>query len=96
MQGHSVGGSLGTLLALMFRHRGVLPLDRLATLYTFGAPAVFCECSSTSEGCCEEAAATEAASPKPPLPAESRDQVRVASVAIAAAAVAAAAAAAYK
>eukprot|EP00967_Tisochrysis_lutea_P115035 scaffold183898_cov23-Tisochrysis_lutea.AAC.2 len=74
MQGHSVGGSLGTLLALMFRHRGVLPLDRLATLYTFGAPAVFCECSSTSEGCCEEAAATEAASPKPPLPAESRDQ----------------------
>lgn len=63
---------MGTLLALMFRHRGVLPLDRLATLYTFGAPAVFCECGSSVGGGCGEAGA-----PQPPLPSASRDQVRV-------------------
>lgn len=38
-----MGGSLGTLIALMLCRRGVLPLSRLATLYTFGAPAVFYE-----------------------------------------------------
>ena len=41
--GHSLGGSLGTLLALMFLHRGVLPHAALSPTYTFGAPAIFCE-----------------------------------------------------
>jgi hypothetical protein len=41
--GHSLGGSLGTLLMLMYVHRGVLPISAVAPVYTFGAPAVFCE-----------------------------------------------------
>ncbi|MEW5317045.1 MAG: hypothetical protein WDW38_008376 [Sanguina aurantia] len=41
--GHSIGGSLATLLMLMYVRRGVLSQDSLATVYTFGAPAVFCQ-----------------------------------------------------
>jgi hypothetical protein len=41
--GHSLGGSLSTMLMFMYIHRGVLPLHRAAPVYTFGAPAVFCE-----------------------------------------------------
>ncbi|KAK9818157.1 hypothetical protein WJX72_007963 [[Myrmecia] bisecta] len=41
--GHSLGGSLGTLLMLMYLHRGVLPPVAIAPVYTFGAPAIFCE-----------------------------------------------------
>jgi hypothetical protein len=41
--GHSLGGSLGTLLMLMYVRRGVLPPSALAPVYTFGAPAVLCE-----------------------------------------------------
>lgn len=41
-QGHSVGGALATLLALMFVRRGVVPPAQLSTVYPFGAPAVFC------------------------------------------------------
>jgi hypothetical protein len=47
--GHSLGGSLGTLLMLMYVHRGVLSVEDIATVYTFGAPAVFCE---AGEGAC--------------------------------------------
>ena len=43
LQGHSLGGSLGTLLMMMYRHRGVLPQTAIAPVYTFGAPAIFCE-----------------------------------------------------
>lgn len=43
VQGHSIGGSLATLLMLMYVRRGVLSQDSLATVYTFGAPAVFCQ-----------------------------------------------------
>jgi hypothetical protein len=43
LQGHSIGGSLGMLLAFMYRVRGVLQPHHLATIYTFGSPAVFCE-----------------------------------------------------
>lgn len=48
--GHSLGGSLGTLLMLMFLRRGVLPPVALSPAYTFGAPAVFCE--GTEPGMC--------------------------------------------
>ena len=41
--GHSLGGSLSTLLMLMFLHRGVIPAVALAPVYTFGSPAIFSE-----------------------------------------------------
>ena len=41
--GHSLGGSLGTLLLAMFVHRGVVPINSVAPTYTFGAPAVLCD-----------------------------------------------------
>jgi Lipase (class 3) len=41
--GHSLGGSLATLLMMMFLKRGVLSAENLAPVYTFGAPAIFCE-----------------------------------------------------
>ncbi|KAL0023962.1 hypothetical protein WJX77_003641 [Trebouxia sp. C0004] len=41
--GHSLGGSLGTLLMMMYKYRGVLPQTAIAPVYTFGAPAIFCE-----------------------------------------------------
>ncbi|KAI8464073.1 MAG: hypothetical protein J3K34DRAFT_462113 [Monoraphidium minutum] len=40
--GHSIGGSMATLLALMLVSRGVLRPDQLAPTVTFGAPAIFC------------------------------------------------------
>ncbi|KAA6427145.1 MAG: hypothetical protein FRX49_02902 [Trebouxia sp. A1-2] len=50
--GHSLGGSLGTLLMMMYKHRGVLPQTAIAPAYTFGAPAIFCEgaCCSACDG----------------------------------------------
>lgn len=44
--GHSIGGSLATLLMLMFVSRGVLAPMQVAPVYTFGAPAIFCEACS--------------------------------------------------
>ena len=43
VQGHSLGGSLGTLLMMMYKYRGVLPETAIAPVYTFGAPAIFCD-----------------------------------------------------
>ncbi|XP_024375693.1 phospholipase A1 PLIP3, chloroplastic [Physcomitrium patens] len=40
--GHSLGGSLSTLLTLMLRHRGVLPLSAILPVYTFGTCGVMC------------------------------------------------------
>lgn len=51
LQGHSIGGSMATLLMLMYRIRGVLPNHSIAPVVTFGAPAVFClatVCNSAS------------------------------------------------
>ena len=53
LQGHSLGGSLGTLLMMMYKHRGVLPQTAIAPVYTFGAPAIFCEgacCAPCKDG----------------------------------------------
>lgn len=50
-QGHSLGGSLGTLLALMFVHRGVLSPEAIHPVFTFGAAAVFCEGASGCANC---------------------------------------------
>lgn len=41
--GHSLGGSLATVLMLLFVIRGVLPATAVAPVYTFGAAAVFCQ-----------------------------------------------------
>lgn len=49
--GHSLGGSLGTMLMLMFFHRGVLQSSNLAPVHTFGSPAVFCGGESCSGNC---------------------------------------------
>lgn len=49
--GHSLGGSLGTVLLLMYVHRGVLPASAISPVYTFGAPAVFCEGAGGACGC---------------------------------------------
>jgi hypothetical protein len=40
--GHSLGGSLATLLMALYVHRGVLQQHNVAPVHTFGAPAVFC------------------------------------------------------
>ena len=40
--GHSIGGSMATLLALMFVARGALRPAQLAPTVTFGSPAIFC------------------------------------------------------
>lgn len=34
---------MGTLLMMMYKYRGVLPQTAIAPVYTFGAPAIFCE-----------------------------------------------------
>ncbi|KAK9906702.1 hypothetical protein WJX75_006470 [Coccomyxa subellipsoidea] len=49
--GHSLGGSLGSLLMLMFLHRGVLPHSAVSPTYTFGAPAIFCEACGPGGTC---------------------------------------------
>lgn len=49
--GHSLGGSLGTMLMLMFFHRGILQSSNLAPVHTFGSPAVFCGGESCSGNC---------------------------------------------
>jgi hypothetical protein len=41
--GHSLGGSLGTVLMLLLVARGELRPSNIAPCYTFGAPAVFCQ-----------------------------------------------------
>ncbi|KXZ51423.1 hypothetical protein GPECTOR_12g385 [Gonium pectorale] len=41
--GHSLGGSLGTVLMLLFVVRGVLKPANISPVYTFGAPAIFCQ-----------------------------------------------------
>ncbi|KAL0054462.1 hypothetical protein WJX82_009173 [Trebouxia sp. C0006] len=46
--GHSLGGSLGTLLMMMYKYRGVLPQTAIAPVYTFGAPAIFYSASDAS------------------------------------------------
>lgn len=41
--GHSLGGSISTVLAILMVHRGLLRPSQLAPVYTFGAAACFCE-----------------------------------------------------
>ena len=43
LQGHSIGGCLAALLTLMYKRQGVLLAKNISTIYTFGAPSVFCE-----------------------------------------------------
>ena len=73
--GHSLGGSLGSLLMLMFLHRGVVPVSAISPTYTFGAPAIFCEASGPGGTC-----ALGASAPPKALP-EGRQQSSAAAVA---------------
>lgn len=50
--GHSLGGSLATLLMMMYLRRGVIGPENLAPVYTFGAPAIFCEGGEACSGDC--------------------------------------------
>lgn len=50
-QGHSIGGSMATLLALMFVSRGALRPDQLAPTVTFGSPAILCARARGNAGC---------------------------------------------
>ena len=61
--GHSLGGSLGSLLMLMFLHRGVIPISAISPTYTFGAPAIFCEASGPGGTCALAASAAPRALP---------------------------------
>ena len=60
---------MGTLLMMMFKHRGVLPATAIAPVYTFGAPAIFCDggaCSlPTSVEASEAAASSDSSSLRP-------------------------------
>lgn len=80
-QGHSLGGSLATLLLVMYLRRGVLPAVATSPTYTFGAPAVFCEggCSGHDACCPPDTDGSEVPSalfysvaPPPPLPEPTR------------------------
>lgn len=51
LTGHSLGGSLASMLMLMFLHRGVLDASHLAPVHTFGSPAVFCGGEGCSGSC---------------------------------------------
>lgn len=51
MTGHSLGGSLATVLILMLVHRGVLPPEAVGSVHTFGAAACFCEAASCGGDC---------------------------------------------
>ncbi|KAL3137117.1 hypothetical protein ABBQ32_006694 [Trebouxia sp. C0010 RCD-2024] len=62
--GHSLGGSLGTLLMMMYNHRGVLPHSAIAPVYTFGAPAIFCEGACCTP--CQDGSGLCSADPLPP------------------------------
>jgi hypothetical protein len=43
LQGHSIGGAMAVMLMIMFRRKGVLGPQQIAPVYTFGAPAIFCD-----------------------------------------------------
>jgi hypothetical protein len=63
--GHSLGGSLATLLMMMYLKRGVLSAENLAPVYTFGAPAIFCEGAAGScgiDGDCSSSASSSSSS----------------------------------
>ncbi len=73
--GHSLGGSLGSLLMLMFLHRGVLPHSAVSPTYTFGAPAIFCEACGPG-GTCAVNTGTPLALPTPRASAPASSKVR--------------------
>ncbi len=66
-----MGGSLGMLLMLMLKHRGVLRAEQVAPVYTFGAPAIFCEgggacgCSGQGQQQLQQASQQQLQAPQP-------------------------------
>lgn len=53
MTGHSLGGSLATVLVLMLVHRGVLPPKSVGSVHTFGAAACFCDAATCGGSCAD-------------------------------------------
>lgn len=50
--GHSLGGSISTILAIMMVHRKLVRPSQLSPLYTFGAAACFCEAEHVEHIAC--------------------------------------------
>lgn len=50
--GHSLGGSVATVLMLLYVSRGILPPSAAAPVHTYGAPAVFCDGATAGGGHC--------------------------------------------
>lgn len=50
--GHSLGGSISTILAIMMVHRKLVRPSQLSPLYTFGAAACFCEADHVEQIAC--------------------------------------------
>eukprot|EP00803_Ostreobium_quekettii_P009665 evm.model.scf_784EXC.4 EVM.evm.TU.scf_784EXC.4 scf_784EXC:48965-56206(+) len=63
--GHSLGGSLATVVMLMFVHRGVLPPEAVHSVFTFGGAAVFCEGAAHATDCANCALAASCELPRP-------------------------------
>lgn len=55
LTGHSLGGSLATLVSLMLHCRGVLPTGAQRPVCTFGAASVFCDSEACKNGACDMA-----------------------------------------
>ncbi|WIA12809.1 hypothetical protein OEZ85_006440 [Tetradesmus obliquus] len=61
--GHSIGGAMAVMLMIMFRRRGVLGPQQIAPVYTFGAPAIFCDGAlGTCSACVTQPDGSEACS----------------------------------
>ena len=70
--GHSLGGSLATLMMMMLAHRRPELLSSLDPVYTYGAPSVFCdECCGD---CTEQRIATRARRALEPLLSEGESE----------------------
>lgn len=50
--GHSLGGSISTILAIMMVQRKLVRPSQLSPLYTFGAAACFCEAEHVEHIAC--------------------------------------------
>ncbi|MEW5302259.1 MAG: hypothetical protein WDW36_005061 [Sanguina aurantia] len=67
--GHSLGGSLATVVMLLMVSRGILPPSAAAPVFTYGAPAVFCQQLES-----HPTPPTPPPSPPPPTPTPTRSR----------------------
>ena len=59
LSGHSLGGSLASVLMMLLVYRKVITPSQLSPCYTFGAPAVFCAGGHDSSPVCADGASAE-------------------------------------